>query len=191
MSASPVVTCDETARKHTDQFVLDTIATILGASAEWSSEMLEWIADAVAESGRPHPGDQPADVLAMYRRAADQLSIQHDGPEPEPSTVYVVVFFPATEHGSSVGGHEWRPSLDEARAEYDRWVAASKAEGGSSIVRLIEWDTDFDANLQREQITDELVASPTDLESDAPALRQYVPTDAQFPPTGGADDIDH
>lgn len=67
----------------TNNEALNMIATLLGANAEWDVEMLESIAIIVGETGRPFPGDQSDTVLAMYRRAADRMDIEHDGGDDE------------------------------------------------------------------------------------------------------------
>ncbi len=70
-------------QKLTDTQALNTIAAILGANSEWSSEMLEWIADVVGQTKRPHPGDTTPEELAGYRAQADALGIWHDGEDDE------------------------------------------------------------------------------------------------------------
>lgn len=56
----------------TDEPALDNIATLLGTSPEWQSaaDYLDHIADTIATTGRPHPGDQDPD---QYQ----QLLAQH------------------------------------------------------------------------------------------------------------------
>jgi hypothetical protein len=106
--------------------------------------------------------------------------------------VYVVAFCPATSEKASTGGHEWRIELDDARQEYDRQVAESKQFDGSHIVRLLEVEVDLDPLYvtSNAAITDELDSRHDELEDEHHALRQYVPGDSEYPPTGSVDHVD-
>lgn len=63
----------------TNAEAVDHIAALLGSHEEWPVEALEWIADIVGDTGRPHPGNQSPDTLSRYRKLADELGYEHDG----------------------------------------------------------------------------------------------------------------
>lgn len=67
--------------KIDDTNAIDRIAALLGSNTEWDSGYLETIADLVADTGRPYPGDQPPDVLAHYRQMADRFGYYYDEDE--------------------------------------------------------------------------------------------------------------
>ena len=68
----------------TDEDVMDAIALALGGAEEWdgSADYLEDIANQVAASGRPHPGDRDP---REYRAEMTELKAARDG-EPNPTT---------------------------------------------------------------------------------------------------------
>ena len=98
-------------------------------------------------------------------------------------TVYVVTFPPADDQGG-FGGFFWDRSLTAMQAVYEEEFQRSAADPNPRLVRLVPVTvTDGDAN----QITEELDARADELESQAAALRQFVPrnTIRAHVPTGG------
>ena len=99
-------------------------------------------------------------------------------------TVYVVTFPPADDQGG-FGGFFWDRSLTAMQAVYEEEFQRSAADPNPRLVRLVPVTvTDGDAS----QITEELDARADEVESQAAALRQFVPrnTIRAHVPTGGA-----
>lgn len=112
--------------------------------------------------------------------------------QTDQETVYAVSFAPATEL-YAFGGFYWWPDLAPAVEFYESEARDSAAEGGSHIIRLLAVTVTGDPrgdDATRNEITAELDGARLDeLESTAPALRQYVPAGAEADrvPTGGVD----
>lgn len=98
-------------------------------------------------------------------------------------TVYVVTFPPADDQGG-FGGFRWDRSLAQMEAVYVDEVRHSAAEDHPRLVRLVPMKV---VDGENSQITEELEDYADALESEAPALRQYVPwnTIPAHVPTGG------
>lgn len=98
-------------------------------------------------------------------------------------TVYVVTFPPADDQGG-VGGFRWDRSLAAMEAVYEDEFRHSAAESNPRLVRLVPMKVLEGENCQ---ITDELEDRADEVESEAPALRQFVPwnTIPEHVPTGG------
>lgn len=56
---------DRPAHQIPDEQAVDMIATMLGTTPEWPTDFLERIADIIATTGRPHPGDQDPDEYRL------------------------------------------------------------------------------------------------------------------------------
>lgn len=98
-------------------------------------------------------------------------------------TVYVVTFPPADDQGG-FGGFTWNRNLTAMETLYEDEFQQSASAPSPRLVRLVPITVeDGDA----QQVTDELESRSDELESTAPALRQYVPpnTIGAHVPTGG------
>lgn len=98
-------------------------------------------------------------------------------------TVYVVTFPPADDQGG-LGGFVWGRSLTAMQAVYEDEFQRSAADPNPRLVRLVPITVNAGDS---DQITDELDGRTDELESQAGALRQFVPrnTIRAHVPTGG------
>lgn len=100
--------------------------------------------------------------------------------------IHVVSFAPAHEERASVGGFEWRYDLNDALEEYEGQVANSREYDGSHVVRLLTMEVPDGLTL--DDVTADLDARLNELEDEARAIKQYIPEDSQYPPTGGSEE---
>ncbi|MEW1938401.1 hypothetical protein AB0331_13665 [Dietzia maris] len=98
-------------------------------------------------------------------------------------TVYVVTFPPADDQGG-LGGFFWGRSLTAMQAVYEDEFQRSAAAPNPRLVRLVPITVNAG---DPDQVTEELDDRTDELESQAPALRQFVPrnTIRAHVPTGG------
>ena len=98
-------------------------------------------------------------------------------------TVYVVTFPPADDQGG-IGGFVWGRSLAAMQSVYEDEFQRSAADPNPRLVRLVPIAVNAG---DPDQITEELDGRTDELESQAPALRQFVPrnTIRAHVPTGG------
>lgn len=97
--------------------------------------------------------------------------------------VYVVTFSPADDQGG-FGGYVWDRSLAAMEAVYEDEFRHSASDSNPRLVRLVPITV---GGGEVHQITDELEGRTDEFESEAPALRQFVPcnTISAHVPTGG------